>query len=126
MIKNYIVPGIAVTALVVSLFVAFSRPQTPAFLGAAGGMLVEQYDPYNRYNDGYKSENEIVLLGADGDLTLGDQLNVAGDIVSTQSALCFNFYATSTATIGKLVASTTATIEGVDGVMMFQYGSCQS
>lgn len=37
---------------------------------------------------------------------------------------CYQIYATSSATVGRLVASTTATIEGVDGVMMFQYGSC--
>ena len=37
---------------------------------------------------------------------------------------CYQLYATSSATVGKLVASTTATIEGVDGVIMFQYGSC--
>lgn len=37
---------------------------------------------------------------------------------------CYEIYATSSATAGKLVASTTATIEGVDGVMMFQFGRC--
>lgn len=55
-----------------------------------------------------------------------EDVTVTSDIVSTKTGLCFNFYATSTATVGKMTASTTATVEGVDGVMMFEYGSCQS
>lgn len=47
-----------------------------------------------------------------------------GDIVLTKSTFCMNFYATSTATLVKMVASSTATIEGTDGVMVMQYGSC--
>lgn len=55
-----------------------------------------------------------------------EDVTVTSDVVSTKAGLCFNFYATSTATLGKMTASTTATIEGVDGVMMFEYGTCQS
>lgn len=48
-----------------------------------------------------------------------------GDLVWNTTGFCIDFYATSTATRTKMVASTTATIEGTDGVMVFQYGSCQ-
>ena len=61
-----------------------------------------------------------------GAVTTSDDITTASDFVSTKAGLCFNFYATSTATLGKMTESTTATIEGVDGVMMFGYGSCQS
>jgi len=70
-------------------------------------------------------------------LTLSDDLVVGGvstftgantfanDVILTQSAFCIDFYATSTETQLNMTASSTATIEGVDGVMMFEYGSCQ-
>jgi hypothetical protein len=68
------------------------------------------------------------LTGADltstDDVTVGDDLTVAEDIVLTDNDFCINFYATSTATQNKMYASTTATIENVDGVIMFGYGSC--
>lgn len=50
--------------------------------------------------------------------TLSDTVNF------NNPGICINLYATSTATIGHMVASTTATIEGVDGVMLFAYGAC--
>ena len=50
--------------------------------------------------------------------TLSDTVNF------NNPGICINFYATSTATRLRMVASTTATIEGVDGVMMMEYGAC--
>jgi hypothetical protein len=47
------------------------------------------------------------------------------DIILKNPTFCIDFYATSTATQNKMTASSTATIEGVDGVMLFGYGSCQ-
>ena len=47
-----------------------------------------------------------------------------GDIRLTKSTFCMNFYATSTATLVKMTASSTATVDGVDGVMVMQYGAC--
>lgn len=65
--------------------------------------------------------NQSVSLGADG-TRFPNGISVGGGNFNT--AGCYQIYATSTATVGKLVASTTATIEGVDGVMLFEYGSC--
>ncbi len=57
-------------------------------------------------------------LGVVATTTLADGLQL------TNPGICIEIYATSTATKGHMVASTTATIEGVDGVMMFAYGAC--
>ncbi len=57
-------------------------------------------------------------LGVAATTTLADGLQL------TNPGICIEIYATSTATKGHMVASTTATIEGVDGVMMFAYGAC--
>jgi len=65
--------------------------------------------------------NQSVRLGSDG-TRFPNGISVGGGV--SNSAGCYQIYATSTATVGKLTASTTATIEGVDGVMMFEYGSC--
>ncbi len=46
-------------------------------------------------------------------------------LVLDNPGICINFYATSTATRGHLIASTTgSTITGADGVMTFGYGAC--
>jgi hypothetical protein len=60
------------------------------------------------------------------DVSVTDDAAVAEDLQLTKSPFCVEFYATSSATLNKLVASTTATIEGSDGVIMFTYGSCAS
>ena len=57
-------------------------------------------------------------LGVAATTTLADGLKL------TNAGICIELYATSTATKGHMVASTTATIEGVDGVIMFAYGAC--
>lgn len=65
--------------------------------------------------------SQTQILGASG-TRFPNGISVGGGNINL--AGCYQMYATSTATVGKLVASTTATIEGVDGVMMFQFGSC--
>lgn len=60
------------------------------------------------------------------DVVVSDDADVTGDLQLNKSPFCVEFYATSSATLNKLVASTTATIEGSDGVIMFTYGSCAS
>lgn len=147
MTSTKVIGVVAVVALVVSVW-GFSRSLAVpvldvSLLGTAGGLLVENYDPYNRYNDGYKSENEIVLSGADGDITTGDDLTVTDDATvsggtftvtttntatSTVSVGCVQTTATSTATPIRLLytASTTATaISGTQaGFVLWGYGSC--
>ena len=57
-------------------------------------------------------------------VTLSATTTLADTVALTNPGICINFYATSTATISHMIASTTATVEGVDGVMMFGYGAC--
>ena len=61
-----------------------------------------------------------------GAVTTSADATLSNDLLLTKSPFCVEFYATSSATVNKLVASTTATIEGSDGVIMFAYGTCKS
>ena len=63
-------------------------------------------------------------LASTDDVTVGDDLIVTEDLFLSDNDFCIEFYATSTATAVKMYASSTATIEGSDGVIMFTYGSC--
>lgn len=58
-------------------------------------------------------------------LDIADDVTFRKDVILKKPTFCIDFYATSTATQNKMIASSTATIEGVDGVIMFGYGSCQ-
>lgn len=58
-------------------------------------------------------------------LDVHDDATFREDIILKDATFCIDFFATSTATQNKMIASSTATIEGVDGVIMFGYGSCQ-
>ena len=122
-----------VVALVVIAGVLAWGTFSKSNVGTAGGLLIENYLPAIMYNDGYKSEKEIVLSGANGDITTGDDLTVTDDatvgggvftVTTSNSATstiiggCFQFYATSTATAQKFMASTTP------GIMYSQYGTC--
>lgn len=53
-----------------------------------------------------------------GDVTVGQ------DLVLMDNDFCINFYSTSTATLVKMVASTTVASGSNIGVMTMQYGSC--
>lgn len=140
---------IAVVAIVAALGLWFTRSNGVS-VGAPGGLLIENYIPAILYNDGYKSAKGIdttSTLDVDGAATLGagtfsSTLGVTGaatlsstlavtatttlsDTVKFDNGgICIDFYATSTATRAHMTASTTATIEGVDGVMMWEYGAC--
>lgn len=46
------------------------------------------------------------------------------ELAVTDGTFCIDGFATSTATAVKITASTTATIEGTDGVLVYTYGSC--
>lgn len=58
------------------------------------------------------------------DITVGDDLNVTEDIILTDNDFCIQFYATSTATTIKMVASTTVASGSNIGLMTMQYGTC--
>lgn len=144
---------IAVAALVVAVGIGFiSRgllgPTSGSSLGAAGGLLAENYWPYLLYNDGYKSEREIVLSGANGDVTSGDDITAGDDLTVTDDATVSGgaltvttaanatstlvvgrtqTYATSSATQICLDFNTqaTTTIAGTaNGVVTWKYGAC--
>ena len=59
-----------------------------------------------------------------GDVTVGNDLTVAKDLILSDNDFCINFFATSTATQIKMVASTTIASGSNIGVMTMQYGSC--
>lgn len=63
-------------------------------------------------------QRDQLVIANDGDIT------TTAEVVVNQSSFCVDLYATSSATRVRMVASTTATIEGVDGVFVYQYGEC--
>lgn len=88
--------------------------------------------------DGFSVDNTIVIDGS-GNVdapvtsttgTFSSTLDVTATTTLSDGlklnnpGICLEFYATSTETRTHMQASTTATIEGVDGVMMWGYGSC--
>ena len=107
--------SIGVLALVVGVIIGAGVMQVtaPAPLGG-----VTQEDETFKYD--VDVEGTLTAV----DVATTDDLTVAKDLILTDNDFCINFYATSTATQNKMYASSTATIEAVDGVMMFGYGSC--
>jgi hypothetical protein len=95
---NKIILAISVVILALLAFLAL-RPMVGSEVngtGTAGGLLIENYIPAILYNDGYKSEREIVLSGANGDITTGDDLTVTDDLIISGGSI--NNTTTNTAT----------------------------
>lgn len=112
---NKIAIVLSVLALIVSGITYFSIPSASLSLGAVGPKLIEQYDPYVRYNGGVNSALPIKTSSYGSFST--EKL--------TNGTFCINFYATSTATALHFVASTTPTLpHGSAAVMTANYGSC--
>ena len=130
MIKN-IITGVISVILAVVISLALVGNNQPNLKGTTN------YDDID-VSDGYAVDGTTVIDGSgnvDAPIT-----STTGTFSSTLSAtatttlsdtvnfnnggICINFYATSTATRLHITASTTATIEGVDGVMMMEYGAC--
>lgn len=135
--KEKILWGIAVVGLVLGVWAVSSIPRTAklpdGLYGVVGTLLVENYDPYNRYNDGYYSENAISLTGADGDLTVGGGsvvVTTTNSATSTVTLGCIQSYATSTATTVRFVLSSAGTSTATygagsaNGGVSWQYGTC--
>jgi hypothetical protein len=72
--KNKIIAVIAIFALAVAIFGVVRGPISPKF----GVINAEDYIPVIKY-EGYNSEKPIVLSGASGDITTGDDLTVTDD-----------------------------------------------
>jgi hypothetical protein len=88
--------------------------------GVTGLFVIGQSSQSNRSFAGL-SERDIKGITLD----IVDDATFRKDIILKDGTFCIDFYATSTATQNKMIASTTATIEGTDGVITFGYGSCQ-
>lgn len=114
---------VAWAALVIAIIVAAKLfwPVSSGTLGAVGGQLIEQYDPYVRYNGGI---NSALPIQTSSTVTSAGATN-SGITTLTKATFCINFYATSTATQMYMVASTTAVLPaGAAAVMTANYGSC--
>lgn|SRR3990167_926916 len=73
--------GILVYQFVVSVKISGNGTAPDGVFGAIAGMLAEDYIPYVRYNEGYKSGLPIDItstLDADGATALGSTLSVTG------------------------------------------------
>ncbi len=107
--------GVAVVALVLAAVAIYMAIPKSTSFGAVGLKLIEQYDPYVKYNGGV---NSALPIKTSNDLT-------ASSTTLTASKFCIQFYATSSATVLKMVASTTATLpHGAAAVMTANYGTC--
>lgn len=115
-----------VLALILSVGSAFVSLQKPDVLGgntlgALGVKLIENYSPYVKYNGGTYTALPIQTTST---LSAG-ATTISGITTLTKSTFCINFYATSTATVLHMVASTTATLpNGAAAVITANYGSC--
>lgn len=87
-----------------------------------GGVTIE--------NETFKGDVTVegTTTGADltstDDVTVGDDLTITEDVIMSDETFCINFFATSTATQIKMIASTTVASGSNIGVMTMQYGSC--
>lgn len=113
---NKIAIVLSVLALVLSGYAVASLPSMSSpTLGAVGVKLIEQYDPYVKYNGGI---NTALPIQTSSFLT-------SSTLKLTNGTFCTNFYATSTATALHLVASTTPTLpHGAAAVVTANYGAC--
>jgi fructose-specific phosphotransferase system component IIB len=84
---------------------------------ALGGVTVE--------NETFKGNVTVEGTLTSSDVTVADDLTVTEDIIMSDETFCVNFFATSTATQIKMVASTTLASGSNIGVMTMQYGSCR-
>lgn len=76
---------------------------------------------FNKGNlSGVTQEDEVFKY----DVTVDNDLTVGKDLILTDNDFCIDFFATSTATQVKMVASTTVASGSNVGVMTMQYGSC--
>lgn len=120
--------SIGVLALVVGVIIGGLLVSAMPKGGSLGGVTIEDETfKANVTVEGTLTGSGTITsadLTSTDDVTVGNDLVVGQDISLTDNDFCINFYATSTATQNKMVASTTATIEGSDGVIMFTYGSC--
>lgn len=119
-----------VLAIVIAGFALFRGSITNAILGSAtvctdGYTCLTNLEVQgNLITDGTLSAVGLSTLGSS---SLTGTTTMSGAVNFNAPVLCINFYATSTATRLKLVASTTPTLpNGAAAVMVAQYGSCTS
>ena len=71
-------------------------------------------------------KGDVTVEGAMTNNTISstDDITVGEDLILTDNDFCIQFYATSTATTIKMVASTTVASGSNIGLMTMQYGTC--
>ncbi len=122
--KTNIAIGLAVVALIIA-GIAYLGHSSKTLFGSTACSNITCLSGGLRLvtGSGGDFESDVAALfgstvGVTATTTLSDTVNL------NNPGICVNFFATSTETVSHLVASTTATIEGIDGVMMFAYGAC--
>jgi hypothetical protein len=109
--------SLTVLALVVGMIIGGMLAGVTMNKGGLGGVTIE--------DETFKGDVTVEgTITGSGDITVGDDLTVAKDLILSDNDFCINFFATSTATQIKMVASTTIASGSNIGVMTMQYGSC--
>lgn len=134
MLKKEYISTVALFIAIVALGVAFNIDKNQiAFSGST--------DDYFDAKGGFKVNGTTVIDSSgnvDGAVTSGSASTFASTVAITATTtisdglslrnttgLCVDFYATSSATIVHLTASTTPTLpEGAAGIITFDYGPC--
>ena len=106
--KASIAIGLAVIAVVIAGLALFNKSDVT--LGSA-----------TNCTDGYTC---LTNLEVQGNLLTDATTTVASSLSLTKPAACVNFFATSTATAGKMVFVTTGATSTYNGTVYWQYGSC--
>lgn len=106
----YVSSKVSATDSNVAKVVAYLQANEGVTVGASG----------TRYPNGLSTDSTSPNAGQ----IRGTTLTITDDITASKSAFCIDGYATSTQTPVAFAASTTATIEGVDGVLVYTFGAC--
>lgn len=106
--------SIGVLALVVGMIIG--GMVTGVTKGGLGGVTIE--------DETFKGDVAVEGTLTSADVATTDDLTVAKDLILSDNDFCINFFATSTATQIKMIASTTVASGSNIGVMTMQYGSC--
>lgn len=95
--KDKIIPIVAVLALVIYGWSVFRPASTAQFpIGSAGNLLAENYIPYVMYNDGYKSNKDIVTTA---DLETSGTFTMTGDATFGTNGTALDAIKTGSCTI---------------------------
>ena len=117
--------AIGIVTLLIGLVIgALAFGGHAAKLGTTFNAAVTETNPYWFYNGLKAGTASQFIADKSGAVTTTGGITT-NTLASSRSTLCFDFYATSTATQDHMTASTTGSLPaGAAGVMTFDYGSC--